>query len=140
MSEIAPEPEPLYQFKMYCVWSPAALKLIKGVRGKFGTQNGHAYLHAYWDAEDRFAQTAFLYRNSGIAAKITLALPVMQDHATEVQTLRGFAARYTDRCGVSLVEDRGLTVFKEPTVTCLGIGPLHLDEVGDDLKALKPLT
>jgi peptidyl-tRNA hydrolase len=119
--------------KMYCVVSKAALALMNGVRGKFGTQAGHAYLGAFWDAETRFPDVAKAYRESGLTPKITVP---MEDEAA----LRILEERYRGVCGVHLVTDAGRTVFKVPTVTCLGVGPIRQSDIGDDLALLRPLT
>lgn len=105
---------------------------MNGNRGKLASQTGHAYLHAWWDAATRFTMTAFEYNTSGLAFKITLVCDTDDE-------LRELEALYKDVCGVSLVTDAGRTVFKEPTVTCLGIGPIDPDMREDKLKSLKPL-
>lgn len=103
---------------------------MNGIRGKMVAQGGHAYLHASWDAEKRFPEDLQGYRDSDHARKITVRVD------TEAQLVDLMNA-YKDKCGVSLVKDSGFTVFKEPTVTCLGIGPIKEDDVGEDLKSLK---
>lgn len=120
-------------YKLYCVVAKDVLAQMKGVRGKFGSQCGHAYLHSFWDSEARFPAAAAAYRNSQLAFKITLVVPTVQE-------LRVLHAAYAPVCGVSLVVDAGRTIFAEPTVTCLGIGPLADEEKGEDLRALKGLT
>jgi hypothetical protein len=42
-------------------------------------------------------------------------------------------------CGCTLVTDAARTVFPEPTVTFLGVGPIAPSETPDWLKTLKPL-
>lgn len=59
---------------MYCVFSKEALVKMKGIRGKMASQAGHAFLHAYWDAEARHRALAEAYRHSGRAYKITLVV------------------------------------------------------------------
>lgn len=118
--------------KMYCVVSREALAKMNGNRGKLASQAGHAYLHAWWDSATRFTMDAFAYNTSGVAYKITLVVDTDDE-------LRELEALYKDICGVSLVTDAGRTVFKEPTVTCLGIGPIDPDMREDKLKSLKPL-
>lgn len=125
--------------KMYCIFARESLDKMKGVRGKLATQAGHAYLHAYWDAwfgspdESPAEAQAIAYRESSMAYKITLVVDTV-DELKEIQK------RYQPICGTSLVTDAGLTVFGEPTTTCLGLGPIAEDNIGDDLKALKTLT
>jgi peptidyl-tRNA hydrolase len=106
---------------------------MKGVRGKMITQGGHGYLHAFWDSEKRFPDFARAYRESSHAYKITLIVPTTVD-------LFPLMHAYHPICGVSMVQDAGFTVFTEPTVTCLGIGPIPEHLIGDDLKALKTFT
>lgn len=123
--------------KMYCIFSREVLPQYKGSRGKFATQAGHGYLHSYWDAvssrdRDKNIQATF-YRLSERAYKISLVV----DDASVLETIRD---SYADRCGVSLVEDAGFTVFEKPTVTCLGVGPLFDYNVSDDIRSLKVLT
>ena len=140
--------------KMYCIVARESLKKMNGNRGKLAAQAGHAYLHAYWDAETRF-DTEYhpteeidsgyayhrvklrdaahvTYRASRAAKKVCLVVETVD----ELVALRD---RYSPVCGVSLVTDAGLTCFDGPTTTCLGIGPIADDQVGDDLKALKVL-
>lgn len=140
--------------KMFCIVSREALKAMNGNRGKLAAQAGHAYLHAYWDAEERFPRgeasdpeydplTGGLkktitppahreYRYSGKAKKVCLVV----ETTAELSTL---CEAYRPVCGVSLVTDAGLTCFDGPTTTCLGIGPIRDEDVGDDLKVLKVL-
>ena len=133
--------------KMYAIFSREAIKLMNGNRGKLAAQAGHAYLHAYWDSLARFhfdgwveqngklvrnAPTS-LYKESGKAKKVCLVVETTDE-------LRELEARYRPVCGVSLVTDAGITCFNgQPTTTCLGIGPIRDEDVGDDLKDLKVL-
>lgn len=126
------------KYKLYCIVAKESLDKMNGSRGKLGTQCGHGYLHAVWDSMERFPSFARHYRQSKHAYKITLVVQTVDD-------LKGFEERYRDVCGVSLVTDAGFTVFKNedgtpnPTTTCLGIGPIPEDLIGDDLRALKVL-
>lgn len=116
---------------MYCIFSKEAIEKMKGNRGKMAAQAGHAYLHAFWDAEKRlFHHEAESYMYSNKAYKIALIVENESD-------LYKLQATYKSICGTSLVKDAGLTVFDEPTVTCLGIGPIREDNIGEDLKSLK---
>lgn len=121
--------------KMYCIVSREALKAMNGNRGKLASQAGHAYLHAYWDAESEFGPLSEVvrdYRLSGKATKVCLVVETTDE-------LRALESTYRRVCGVSLVTDAGLTCFDGPTTTCLGIGPIRDEDVCDDLKALKVL-
>lgn len=147
------------KIKMYAVFAKESLLKMNGIRGKLGAQAGHAYLHAYWDAEQRFGEDAYPlnygsmaeyplgsghriyryqrdiveYRKGPRAYKICLVVDTVDD-------LRALENEYKDICGVSLVTDAGFTVFNEPTTTCLGIGPLRDSEKTDSLRNLKTLT
>jgi hypothetical protein len=45
-----------------------------------------------------------------------------------------------DGFGFALVEDAALTVFKEPTVTAIGLGPIDKDEIPEWLSSLPGLV
>jgi peptidyl-tRNA hydrolase len=128
--------------KMYCVVARESLLKMSGNRGKLAAQAGHAYLHAWWDSEERFdpvyitdevyADQAYDYRKSGRATKVCLIVETVND----LIALHEF---YHPICGVSLVTDAGLTCFDGPTTTCLGIGPISEDKVDVNLSSLKVL-
>lgn len=126
--------------KLYCITSPKIMKLYGGVRGKFGTQCAHAFLHAWWDADERGLDAAYLYRISGFALKITVAIPALETLEAEQEALREMAERYRADYGVTVVTDRGLTVFEGPTLTGIGIGPIDVDAIPAELAGLKLLT
>ena len=136
--------------KMYAIFAKESVQKMNGIRGKMCTQAGHAYLHAFWDAMDGFDSPDFHsqsakrlqaheYKISERAYKITLIV----DTVNELVALQ---EKYKDICGTSLVTDAGFTVFKDengnpqPTVTCLGIGPIAEENIGDDIKSLKTFT
>lgn len=119
--------------KMYCVFAKESVQKMNGIRGKMCTQAGHAYLHSYWDSMNKFPEISQAYVDSTRAYKITLIVDT-------VEQLLELQAKYKEICGTSLVTDAGFTVFNEPTTTCLGIGPISEDQIGDDLKTLKTFT
>ena len=119
------------KYKMYAIFAKESVDKMNGIRGKMCTQAGHAYLHAYWDSlnpEKCFIDQVRAYMTSDRAYKITLIV----DTVDELKAIH--------ICGTHLVTDAGFTVFKEPTTTCLGLGPISEDKIGDDLKALKTFT
>ena len=116
--------------KMYCIFALESVKKMNGIRGKMCTQAGHAYLHTFMNAMIETPELAQAYLDSGHAFKITLIVDTVDD-------LKQLQEAYKDVCATQLITDRGFTVFKEPTTTCLGIGPLSEDMIGDDLKAIK---
>ena len=127
----------MMKVKMYCIFARESVEKMNGIRGKMCTQAGHAYLHAFWDAIDyksvEKTNQALAYKGSDRAYKITLIVDTVDE-------LRAIQEKYKDICGTSLVTDAGFTVFNEPTTTCLGLGPISEDNIGDDLKALKTFT
>ena len=121
-------------YRLYSILAADAVKVMNGVRGSMVTQGGHGFVHALWDAMDRFPDDVRSYR-AGTAFKTTLVAP---DEAY----LRMLRERYQPICGVSLVEESGSRADGSTTkgvkgVTCLGIGPIRLDLAGDDLRSLK---
>ena len=127
------------KYKMYCIFAKESIAKMNGIRGKMCTQAGHAYLHAFWDAMNSNSflkikeDQAIAYKNSDHAYKITLIVDTVDE-------LKAFQEKYKNICGTSLVTDAGFTVFSEPTTTCLGLGPISEDNIGDDLKSLKTFT
>jgi peptidyl-tRNA hydrolase len=117
--------------RLYAIINKEALKAAGGARGKMMAQAGHAFLHAYWDAEKRFPERAAAYRE-GLAKKIVL---VVENEAE----LNEIAAK-VEGVGFTLVKDAALTVFKEPTVTAVGIGPIDKDEIPEWLAKLPGLV
>jgi peptidyl-tRNA hydrolase len=121
------------RYKIYTVVSREAMAKMGDEVGKMFAQGGHAALHAWWDSFTRFPLFAKAYRDSQHAFKITLVV----DTDAELEALY---EAFQPICGVSLVRDAGFTVFKEPTITCLGIGPIADEDRGAlaDLKTLRP--
>jgi peptidyl-tRNA hydrolase len=93
-------------------------------------QAGHAFLHAYWDAEARFPERARSYRQ-GNAKKIVLVVETTAELEEVAAKIDGF--------GYTLVKDAGLTVFPEPTITAVGLGPIDRSEAPDWLARLPGL-
>lgn len=117
------------KIKMYVIFAMESVRKMNGNRGKLAAQAGHGYLHSSWDAADRFPEMLNAYRDSSHAYKIALAVETVDE-------LEKLHEAYRDICGVSLVKDAGFTVFSEPTVTCLGIGPIPESLMREDLKSL----
>lgn len=115
---------------MYIVVSMEAVAKMKGIRGKMMVQAGHAIQVADWDSEARFPELREKYKNSDHIRKITVKVD------TDEELLKLVSA-YKQKCGVSVIKDAGFTVFDEPTLTCIGIGPIHQNNIGDDLSSLR---
>lgn len=122
--------------KMYCIFAMESIKKMNGSRGKLASMAGHAYLHSYWDSQNRESElmkNSNSYKESKHAYKITLVVDTVEE-------LKLIEQEYKNICGVSLVTDAGLTVFNEPTIVCLGVGPLSDSFVTDTIRNLKVLT
>lgn len=118
------------KYKMYCIFAKESVQKMSGVRGKMCTQAGHAYVHTMLAAMIETPELAEAYLNEGHAYKITLIVDTVDE-------LKQIQEAYNDKVATKLVTDKGFTVFKEPTTTCLGLGPIREDMIGDDLKAIK---
>lgn len=128
------------EYVMYCIFSKEAIKAMGGNRGKFASMAGHAYLHAWWDASDREIypdwidpHTSQLYKDSGFAKKVTLAVDTTEQLLALYERIKDLPH------GKTLVVDRALTVFEEPTTVCIGYGPVHNRDVPYALSILKVL-
>jgi peptidyl-tRNA hydrolase len=120
--------------KMYCVFSKLAVEKMNGIRGKLAAMAGHAFLHAFLDSKEKNPDSTQIsnYINDPDSMKIVCVVD------TELQLQKIFGAYNTKSIGTHLVTDAGYTVFKEPTVVCLGIGPLY-DYESKPLENLKLL-
>lgn len=118
------------KYKMYCIFAKESVQKMNGIRGKMCTQAGHAYVHTMLAAMIETPELAEAYLNEGHAYKITLIVDTVDE-------LKQIQEAYNDKVATKLVTDKGFTVFKEPTTTCLGLGPIREDMIGDDLKAIK---
>jgi peptidyl-tRNA hydrolase len=117
---------------MYCIYSREAIKKMGGNRGKLAAMAGHAYLHTFWDAERRFSITEgywrpnypdwYKYRYAPKARKIALVVE------TDAE-LDAIYEKYRHSIGATKVVDSGLTVFNEPTLACIGLGPCEQLEI-----------
>lgn len=145
--------------KMYSIFARETLREMK-FEGKLAAQAGHAYLHAYWDAEDRFGDDAYPinygstaeyplgsghwiyeyqdtildYRRGMDSRKIALVVDTVDD-------LKHLYELYRPYMGATFVEDCAYTVFTDTTVTAVGLGPVRDDwfEEGALLKRLETL-
>lgn len=144
------------ELRLYAITSREAVKAMGGNRGKLAAQAGHAYLHAFWDAEQRFGKDKFptdgglggdyplgsghriyafqrdiqTYRFSQAAAKVCLIVETTDE-------LVDLYAKFEPLYGCTLVTDAGRTVFKEPTTTFVGVGPITKEAFNDLAPDLK---
>lgn len=124
--------------KMYAIFARETLREMK-YEGKLAAQAGHAYLHAWWDAEDRLAwkekevwydefetvpteyqKTMHAYRNGNDARKISLVVDTVEE-------LEELYELYHPHMGATIVDDCGYTVFNCTTTTAVGLGPIPSD-------------
>jgi PTH2 family peptidyl-tRNA hydrolase len=117
------------KYKLYCIFAKESIDKMGGNRGKMCAQAGHAYTHAILKAIIDTPDIVKSYLNSR-AYKITLLVDT-------VDQLKELQKAYDKVCATYLVTDAGFTVFNEPTITCLGLGPISEDNIGDDIKNLK---
>jgi peptidyl-tRNA hydrolase len=121
-----------WPYKLYAIMSAEAVAGAKGNRGKLIAQGGHGYVGALEDARFRFCEDYEFYldpiRNGGFMKGCLIAPEA---------SLLALQNRYWSVCGVALIEDRAHTVYDKPTITCLGLGPIKVELIGDDLKELK---
>lgn len=118
---------------LYAITSKEALNLMNGNRGKLSAQTGHAYLHSVWNSDEAYPENVSAYRE-GLARKVTLVVETNED-----------LIRYRDLiedlriCATTTVVDAGLTVFKAPTMTCIGVGPVDRDLLPEWFKRIPVL-
>lgn len=127
--------------KMYAIFARETLRQMQ-FEGKLAAQAGHCFLHAWWDAEDRlesefklwasseeagrlvktsyYEDVMFPYKHGDDARKITLVVDTVDE-------LRSLYEEFRPHMGATLVEDCGYTVFAEPTITGVGLGPIQSD-------------
>ena len=127
--------------KMYAIFARETLSQMQ-FEGKLAAQAGHCFLHAWWDAEDRlkekfvpwndesdagrpvrteyYENVMFPYKHGDDARKITLVV-------NTVDELRELYEAFYPHMGATLVEDCGYTVFEQPTITGVGLGPIASD-------------
>lgn len=119
-----------WTYKLYAIMSAEAVAASAGNRGKLIAQGGHAYVGALLDAQLHWPRSVheYLYGQDGFV-KICLIAPE--------ETLLELNGTYQRIGGAALITDAAHTVFDKPTITALGLGPIRVDLIGDDLKSLK---
>ena len=100
---------------------------IKMPKGKLAAQVAHASLESAFSTPGQIVEW---WRQEG-AKKVVLKVP-------DLKQLRVILKK-TGKVPHSLITDAGKTVFKRPTITCLGIGPAgesEIDAITDALQLL----
>jgi PTH2 family peptidyl-tRNA hydrolase len=97
--------------------------------GKLAAQVAHASVECVLKSDQKLVQA---WKKEGMT-KIVLGVKDKQHLMLKMNLAK------TKKVVCALIEDAGRTFFKEPTVTCLGIGPdtdEKIDEVTSNLKVL----
>lgn len=121
--------------KMYAIFCRETLREMK-FEGKLAAQAGHAYLHAWWDADQRvhpmnadleyalpesyYEKVMIPYRYDNDARKIALVVDTVQELEELYETFK-------PHMGATIVDDCGYTVFDCTTTTAVGLGPIPSD-------------
>ena len=124
--------------KMYAIFCRETLREMK-FEGKLAAQAGHAYLHAWWDAEDRlsgeyvydqgggwtedsdyYRDVMLPYRRGNDARKVSLIVDTVEE-------LEALYNEFRPHMGATIVDDCGYTVFHCTTTTAVGLGPIPSD-------------
>lgn len=121
--------------KMYAIFCRETLRKMK-FEGKLAAQAGHAYLHAWWNAEDNwgpveggdvhyFPENSYktvmqAYRYGDDARKVSLVVDTVQE-------LEELYEQFRPHMGATIVDDCGYTVFDCTTTTAVGLGPIPSD-------------
>lgn len=124
--------------KMYAIFCRETLRQMQ-FEGKLAAQAGHAYLHAWWDAEDRlmdelstadtwgncdvsdyYTNVMRPYREGNDARKIALVVDTVEE-------LEDLYYEFKPHMGATIVDDCGYTVFSCTTTTAVGLGPIPSD-------------
>lgn len=113
---------------MYAIVSAEAVKASNGARGKMAAQVGHAFCKALFDAMERFPNRVRDYTTESSPKSVLIA--------SEAELFKLYDL-YQDQFGIALIKDAARTVFPEPIITALGIGPILKSEREDILKNLK---
>lgn len=122
-------------YKLYSILLAPSVRAMNGNRGRMVVQAAHGFIHALWDAEKRFPETVEAYRSQGSAFKISLV-------TDDPQVLTDLHLKYCQIGGASMVKETGSKASGDMNeaaamITGLGLGPLHMDMIGDDLRSLK---
>lgn len=120
------------ELRLYAITSKEVLKKINGNRGKLVAQAAHAFLHAFWDAEQFIPDVAREYQfGDQSAVKICLVVDTDQELLDIFDKFEAAEKIH----GLTKVIDQGRTVFNgEPTLTFIGVGPI----TKEDFEAVSP--
>lgn len=113
---------------MYAIVSAEAVKASNGARGKMAAQVGHAFCKAMLDAMERFPGRVRDYTTESSPKSVLIA--------SEAELFKLYDI-YQDQFGIALIKDAARTVFQQPTITALGIGPILKSEREEILAGLK---
>lgn len=131
---------------MYAIFARETLQKMK-FEGKLAAQAGHAYLHAWWDAEDRLKYETDDYlvgtpywHNVMLPYKLCMDARKVSLVVDTVADLEDLYHEFKPHMGATLVKDCGYTVFDGNTITAVGLGPIQSDwTIGTKLADLPTL-
>lgn len=103
-------------------------KDIEIPKGKLAVQVAHAALGAFLDQDDHKLKYEWLEEGQ---RKLVLKVNNLND----LYDIKEFAL--DKEIPAYLVEDFACTVFDEPTVTCIGLGPVSIEKMNEITKGLK---
>ena len=104
-------------------------KDLKMPKGKLATQVAHASVEAVLESENKKVE---LWKQEGMK-KIVLKVE------DEKELMKYFRMAKDLKLKTSIIKDAGKTFFKEPTITCMAIGPdeeTKIDKVSMSLKMI----
>ena len=104
-------------------------KDLKMPPGKLAAQVAHASVEAVLKSDKSIVEK---WKNQGMP-KIVLKVSTLN----ELLEIKKIAGR--DKLIIALITDGAHTFFKEPTITCLGIGPNLEEKIGKITSKLKML-
>ncbi len=114
------------ELRLYCVMRND----LEAPIGKLIAQAGHAFIGCLSLSTQEMIDA---YINDGMQPKIVLK------SKNEHELLRAESECKTSGINCYLVTDAGRTVFAEPTITCLGIGPVTRDNLPKFIQKLRLL-
>jgi len=107
-------------------------KDIEIPKGKLAVQVAHASIGAYLEAQKNFYQS---YDADDWFEEGQRKIVFKVNRVNDLYNIKALAD--VKNIPNHLVEDFGCTVFKEPTVTCIGLGPCVIEKINEITKDLK---
>lgn len=119
------------ELRIYAIVRADLLPVFAEEVGKMVAQGGHAFLGAALDAQKRFPATMDAY--------LAAAQPKVTLKARNERELIELYHDHREHFGAVLIEDAGRTVFNQPTVTMVGLGPMRRKDLPKRLQTLRAI-